>query len=34
MSLETTTCDERVWAAIRLERPDRTPVIPTLLPEP
>jgi hypothetical protein len=28
------TPDERVWAAIRLERPDRTPVIPTLLPEP
>ncbi|MCP5068945.1 MAG: hypothetical protein GY946_20480 [bacterium] len=28
------TSDERVWAAVRLERPDRTPVIPTLLPEP
>jgi hypothetical protein len=28
------TSDERLWAAIRLERPDRVPVIPTLLPEP
>jgi hypothetical protein len=28
------TPDERVWAAIRLEKPDRVPVIPTLLPEP
>ena len=31
---ESMTPDERVWAAIRLERPDRTPVLPTLLPEP
>jgi uroporphyrinogen-III decarboxylase len=28
------TPDERLWAAIRLERPDRVPVVPTLLPEP
>jgi hypothetical protein len=28
------TPDERLWAAIRLERPDRTPILPTLLPEP
>jgi len=34
MSGERMTADERVWAAIRLERPDRVPVIPTLLPEP
>jgi hypothetical protein len=26
--------DERLWAAIRLERPDRVPVLPNLLPEP
>ncbi len=31
---DSMTPDERVWAAIRLERPDRTPVLPTLLPEP
>jgi uroporphyrinogen-III decarboxylase len=31
---ETMTPDERLWTAIRLERPDRVPVIPTLLPEP
>jgi uroporphyrinogen-III decarboxylase len=34
MASDSMTSDERVWAAIRLERPDRTPVIPTLLPEP
>ena len=34
MASESMTSDERVWAAVRLERPDRTPVIPTLLPEP
>ncbi|MCP4037461.1 MAG: hypothetical protein GY733_11030, partial [bacterium] len=34
MANESMTSDERVWAAVRLERPDRTPVIPTLLPEP
>ncbi len=34
MDSEAMTPDERVWAAIRLERSDRTPVIPTLLPEP
>jgi hypothetical protein len=28
------TSDERVCAAIRLEKPDRVPVVPTLLPEP
>lgn len=28
------TPDERLWAAIRLEQPDRVPVLPTLLPEP
>jgi uroporphyrinogen-III decarboxylase len=28
------TPDERLWSALRLEKPDRTPVIPTLLPEP
>jgi hypothetical protein len=28
------TSDERVWATLRLGRPDRTPVIPSLLPEP
>ncbi|RMF19989.1 MAG: hypothetical protein D6760_12465 [Deltaproteobacteria bacterium] len=28
------TSDERVWAAIRLETPDRVPLIPSLLPEP
>ncbi|MBW2712922.1 MAG: hypothetical protein JRC77_04145 [Deltaproteobacteria bacterium] len=34
MAEETMTSDERVWAALRLEKPDRVPVIPTLLPEP
>jgi len=34
MTAESMTSDERVWAAIRHERSDRTPVIPTLLPEP
>ncbi|MDP6977189.1 MAG: uroporphyrinogen decarboxylase family protein [Myxococcota bacterium] len=34
MANDAMTSDERVWATIRLERPDRTPVIPTLLPEP
>jgi uroporphyrinogen-III decarboxylase len=28
------TPDERLWAAIRLEKPDRVPIVPTLLPEP
>jgi len=28
------TSEERLWTTIRLERPDRVPVIPTLLPEP
>jgi hypothetical protein len=28
------TADERIWSAIRLERPERTPIVPTLLPEP
>ncbi|MBW2712777.1 MAG: hypothetical protein JRC77_03415, partial [Deltaproteobacteria bacterium] len=34
MAQEFMTADERVWAALRLEKPDRVPVIPTLLPEP
>ena len=34
MSRESMTSNERVWSAIRLEKPDRVPVIPTLLPEP
>lgn len=28
------TPNERLWAAIRLEQPDRVPIVPTLLPEP
>ena len=32
--IETMTPNERLWAAIRLERPDRVPIVPTLLPEP
>jgi len=31
---ESMTSEERLWAALRLEKPDRVPVIPTLLPEP
>jgi uroporphyrinogen-III decarboxylase len=34
MPEESMTPDERLWAAIRLEKPDRVPVIPSLLPEP
>jgi uroporphyrinogen-III decarboxylase len=34
MASESMTPDERLWAAIRLEKPDRVPVVPTLLPEP
>jgi len=34
MAAESMTCDERHWSAIRLEKPDRVPVIPTLLAEP
>jgi hypothetical protein len=34
MARESMSSDERVWAAIHLEEPDRVPVIPTLLPEP
>jgi uroporphyrinogen-III decarboxylase len=34
MAQESMTSDERVWSALRLEKPDRVPVIPTLLPEP
>jgi uroporphyrinogen-III decarboxylase len=34
MADEYMTPDERLWAAIRLEKPDRVPVLPTLLPEP
>jgi uroporphyrinogen-III decarboxylase len=34
MASESLTADERLWTAIRLEKPDRVPVLPTLLPEP
>ncbi len=34
MARESMSSDERLWSAIRLEKPDRVPVIPTLLPEP
>ena len=34
MARESMSSDERVWAAIHLEEPDRVPVIPTLLAEP
>lgn len=34
MKTESMTADERFWTAIRLEKPDRVPVVPTLLPEP
>ncbi len=34
MARESMTPNERLWAAIRLEKPDRVPVLPTLLPEP
>ena len=34
MAAETMNSEERLWSAIRLEKPDRVPVIPTLLPEP
>lgn len=34
MANEQMTPNERLWAAIRLEKPDRVPVLPTLLPEP
>lgn len=34
MAKESMSSDERLWSAIRLEKPDRVPVIPTLLPEP
>jgi len=34
MARESMISDERLWSAIRLEKPDRVPVIPTLLPEP
>ena len=33
MARETMNPNERVWAAIRLEKPDRVPVVPLLLPE-
>ena len=33
MARESMQPDERLWAAIRLEKPDRVPVLPTLLPE-
>jgi uroporphyrinogen-III decarboxylase len=34
MAGESMTSEERLWSAIRLEKPDRVPVIPTLLSEP
>ena len=34
MAAESMTAEERLWAAIHLEKPDRVPVVPTLLPEP
>ena len=34
MAAERMSPTERLWAAIRLEKPDRVPVLPTLLPEP
>jgi len=34
MSNESMTSEERLWSAIRLEKPDRVPVVPTLLSEP
>ena len=34
MASESMTASERLQAAIRLEKPDRIPVVPTLLPEP
>ena len=34
MAGESMTSEERLQAAIRLEKPDRVPVVPTLLPEP
>jgi len=34
MARETMSPNERLWAAIRLEKPDRVPVVPQLLPEP
>ncbi|NQT47510.1 MAG: hypothetical protein HQ578_00890 [Chloroflexi bacterium] len=34
MASETMNSEERLWSAIRLEKPDRVPIVPTLLPEP
>jgi hypothetical protein len=34
MAHESMTPEEKLWAARRLEKPHRVPVIPTLLPEP
>jgi len=34
MARESMSPTERLWASIRLEKPDRVPVVPTLLPEP
>ncbi|OGO05466.1 MAG: hypothetical protein A2Y91_03680 [Chloroflexi bacterium RBG_13_54_8] len=33
MARETMTPNERLWAAIRLQKPDRVPVVPTMTPE-
>ncbi len=34
MKTDVMTSQERLWAAIHLEQPDRVPLVPTLLPEP
>ena len=34
MRRETMTPNERLWSAIRLEQPDRVPIVPMLCPEP
>jgi len=34
MASESMSPDERLWTAIRLQKPDRVPIVPTLLPEP
>jgi uroporphyrinogen-III decarboxylase len=34
MASESMTSEDRLWTAIRLEKPDRVPVVPTLLSEP
>ena len=34
MARETMSPNDRLWAAIRLDKPDRTPVMPVIAPEP